>query len=90
MDRKIGGVIVRKVAIENNLQDVKDYLKDKGYSVESLEDKRQDLDTFDAIVVTGQNSNFLGIEDSSTKKSIISADGRTPSEIHNEIERRMI
>lgn len=77
-----------RVAIEEPLQNVKSYLEEKGYFVEDLDRKRNQLDSYDAIVVTGQDSNFLGIQDSSTTKSVISAKGRTPVEIYNEIEKR--
>lgn len=79
-----------KVAIEEPLQNVKNYLEEKGYFVEDLDRKKNQLDLYDAIVVTGQDSNFLGVQDSVTHKSVITARGRTPQEIYDEIEKRIM
>lgn len=76
-----------KIAIEPNLTNVKDYLNEKGYSVESVRfgDSSKNLQDYDAIVVTGQNSNFLGYEDTGTKAVVIKADGLTPEQVENEL-----
>ncbi len=80
---------MRRVAIEDSLQSVRDYLKGQGLTVESLESNRQNLNSFDALVVSGQNSNFLGMQDTSTNGSVISAKGLTPQDIYNQIENKM-
>lgn len=80
-----------KIAIEPKLTPVKEYLTKKGYQVESinLSDKpSKNLESYDAIVVTGLNSNTLGIQDTETKAVVINADGLTPEEVAKELERR--
>ncbi len=76
-----------KVAIELGLTNVKSYLNEKGYSVEDINfgDVSKDLQNYDAIVVTGQNSNFLGYEETQTKAVVIKADGLTPEQVENEL-----
>ncbi len=77
----------RKIAVEHSLTDVRNYLVKKGFEVESL-DNRGNLDGFDAIVVTGQDSNTLGIEDTKTKTPIIKARGLSAEEVYDQIENR--
>jgi hypothetical protein len=76
-----------KIAIEPALTDVKDYLTGKGYEVECLNsNERFDLNTYDAIVVTGLNTNLLGINDTETKAIVVNADGLTPPEVEKQID----
>ncbi|MDD3225581.1 MAG: YkuS family protein [Clostridium sp.] len=76
-----------KIAIESNLGHVKDYLQDKDCEVSTLKDYDINLNDFDAIVVTGQNDNLMGIEDTLTNTVVIDASGMTPQEIYHEIQR---
>ncbi|MCT4562731.1 MAG: YkuS family protein [Maledivibacter sp.] len=80
---------MKRVAVERSLSNVKSYLKEQGYSVESLENNKDKINSFDAIVVSGQNSNFLGMHDTSTKASVIYAQGLTPEDVHRQLEKRM-
>lgn len=80
---------MKKIAVEPALQNVRNYLEENGYRTETLEPGNKNLDEYDAIVVTGMDTNFLGMQDSQTKKSVISAQGRTPEEILKEIKSRM-
>lgn len=80
---------MKRVAVENSLTNVKSYLERQGYTVESLENNKNNLKSFDAIIVSGQNSNFLGMHDTTTKGSVISAKGLSPEDIHREIQNRM-
>ena len=78
-----------KIAVEQDLSPVKDYLSGKGYDVECIDFNEQssaNLQGFDAIVVTGQNSNFLGVNDTQTDAPVINADGLTSEEVAGRIE----
>ena len=77
-----------KIGIEHNLTPVKDYLSGKGYNVECInfDEQSTKLQSYDAIVVTGQNSNFLGVHDTKTCAVVINADGLTPEEVAKELE----
>ncbi len=77
-----------KIAVEDTLTGVKDYLEKKGWDVTSLQ-KTGNLDAFDAIVVTGQDSNTLGIEKTQTKTPIITARGQSAEQVYDEIRRRL-
>lgn len=75
----------RKVAVESSLSNVSNYLKSKGYDVYNLT-SQNNMNNYDAIVVTGQDKNFLGMEDTSTKSVVIDARGKTPEEICNTLD----
>lgn len=80
---------MKRVAVERSLSNVKSYLKEKGYTVESLENSKDKINSFDAVVVSGQNSNFLGMHDTATKGRVVYADGLTPEDVHRELENTM-
>lgn len=78
-----------KIAVEQNLTPVKDYLTGKGYNVECInfnEQSPENLRKYDAIVVSGLNSNFLGFHDTKSSASVINADGLTPEDVARELE----
>ncbi len=85
-----GGAIMKKIAVERSLQNVKDYLSENGYQVVALEEEKDYLNSFDAVIVSGQESHFLGMQDNWTHKSVISAKGRTVEEIKNELDQRLM
>jgi len=81
----------KRIAVQNQLFNVKKYLKIKGYDVLEIEDKEllnsKKLDQYDAVVISGINKDMLGIEDTSTKAPVIDATGMTPAEIENNLKR---
>jgi len=80
---------MKKVAIEKPLSNVRRYLESRDCSVELLDSNNKESETalneFDAIVVTGADSNFMGMEDVFTTTKVINAHGKTEDEIYNEI-----
>jgi 5,10-methylene-tetrahydrofolate dehydrogenase/methenyl tetrahydrofolate cyclohydrolase len=86
-----GGADMNKVGIEKPLSNVKRYLESRDCTVEVLEDgskeSRSNLNQFDAIVVSGADSNFMGMEDIMTTAKVINAEGKTEDEIYSEVLR---
>lgn len=83
-----------RIAIEPNLTPIKDYLTDKGYQVESINlnketAKAAEMNKYDAYVVTGLNSNFMGIENTNTKAVVIKVEGMTPEQVYHELQMRL-
>jgi hypothetical protein len=77
-----------KIAIEPALTNVKNYLSGEGYTVESMNiGGSVNLNGYDAVVVTGLNKNLAGIHDTDTKAIVINADGLTPQEVAQELDR---
>ncbi len=78
----------RKIAVEDGLRNISDYLKDEGYDVCSLKSEKN-LNDCDAIIVSGQDDNFIGMSDTTTKTMVIDASGKTVEEVHNQINRNL-
>jgi galactitol-specific phosphotransferase system IIB component len=77
-----------KIAIEPTLSNVKSYLSEIGYTVESMNVNGTDnLTGYDAIVVTSLSKNLAGINDTNTKAAVINADGLTPQEVASQLDR---
>jgi galactitol-specific phosphotransferase system IIB component len=82
-----------KIGIEKSLTNVKEYLEQNNVEAvvmsEEKKDSKRALKKYDAIVVSGLDSNFLGMQDTMTKTPVISADGKTVEEVYNEIKNRL-
>jgi len=79
-----------KIAVQRDLTPVQEYLEERGYEVETIDFDaftRAQSEEYDAIVLTGINKNFLGMEDTATDVPVIDASGMTPEEIYEQIER---
>lgn len=86
---KRGDEMKGKIAVEQNLTPVKDYLTGKGYEVDCIrisDENTAKLAKYDAIVVNGLSNNMLGVQDTMTSAVVINASGMTPEEIGKEIE----
>lgn len=75
-----------KVAIEDNLVPVKEYFSEQGCEVKSLKENFRDCD---AVVVSGQDVNFMGIEDIQTDAPVIDARGLRPEEVYSIVKERL-
>jgi len=59
----------KTIAVEENLTSIGYYLMEKGYKVESIKFGSEfgaDINKYDALVVTGMNKDFLGMQDTVT------------------------
>lgn len=74
----------KKILVEDSLTDVYDFLSEKGFKVGHL--NSNNMKSYDAIVVTGMDSNIMGIENTKTDKPIINADGKTSHEIYDQLK----
>ncbi len=76
-----------KIGIEDTLGPVKDYFCQRGCEVTSL--GKADLRNCDAIVVSGEDVNFMGIQDMQTDAPVIDARGLKPEEVYNVVQERL-
>lgn len=76
----------RVVAVEGNLSPFKEFLAAQGCRVMELDSARSNR--VDAIVVSGSDQNLMGMEDILIKAPVISARGRTPEDVWNEIQKK--
>ncbi len=78
----------RKIAVENGLTPVMEYLSEKGYKVDGIDlgsEYKKDIDKYDAIVVTGMDKDFLGVQDVVSKIPVIDARGLSAEQVYKRI-----
>ena len=79
-----------RIGVEESLTDVQQALTEQGYDVSQLRHTADAANVdFDFCIVTGLDTNVMGIQDTTTKASIIEANGLTADEIVNEIKNRL-
>lgn len=82
---------MKNIGIEKGLTSIKDYLNQHGYMASEIDFTQKNDTNFiknlDAIVLTGIDDNFLGIQDISVDVPVIDATGLVPEDIVNLIER---
>jgi Uncharacterised protein family (UPF0180). len=83
---------MRKIAVQEGLDRISEYLAEKGYQVEKIGfdvvSQVKDKD-YDAVILSGINNNFLGFHDSITRAPVIIASGMTEEMIYRELEKRI-
>ena len=88
-----GGAAMKNIGIQKELSTIRDYLKNNGYNVYEVDTTNITSDitlkSFDAVVVSGANDNLMGIDDTSTKMPVINADGLTPTDIEDQLNRAL-
>ncbi len=74
----------KKIAVESQLSNVRDYLTNQGYDVVEFQHNRElpgNLKNAAAIVTTGLDENLLGMHNIVTNAVVIEASGLSPEEI---------
>jgi hypothetical protein len=79
---------MKKVGVEESLTNVQQALREKGYDVVELK-QESDAKGCECCVVTGLDSNVMGMQDTSTKGSVIDANGMSADEVCQEVEERL-
>lgn len=83
---------MRKIAVQEGLDRVSDYLAEKGYHVEMIgfnaATQVEDKD-YDAVILSGMNDNFMGFHDTVTRAPVIIATGMTEEMIYQQLEKRL-
>lgn len=77
-----------KIGVEQSLTDVQQALQEKGFEVIQLKQEK-DANGCDCCVVTGQDSNVMGIANTVIKGPVIEASGLTAEQICQEVENRI-
>lgn len=77
-----------RIGVEQSLTDIQQALRDKGYDVVELK-QEADAQNCDCCVVTGLNSDVMGIADTSTKASVIAANGMSADEVCQQVANRV-
>ncbi|MBM7655085.1 YkuS family protein [Neobacillus cucumis] len=77
-----------KVGVEQSLTNIQQVLREKGYDVVELK-QESDAQNCDCCVVTGLDSNVMGMSDTITKGSVIDANGMSADEVCRQVESRL-
>ncbi|HEY9576663.1 MAG TPA: YkuS family protein [Pseudobacillus sp.] len=80
--------MTKRIAVEQSLTNVTQALQAKGYDVVDLK-SAEDLKNCSACVVTGIDSNVMGIHDTLTEAPVIEANGLSADEVCQKIEERI-
>lgn len=79
----------QKVAIEKDLQDVKEYFEHKNFQVDLFQDYELKnighVSAYDAIIISGNGAHYGGGKNAYGKTPVIEAKGLTPDAIYNRI-----
>lgn len=76
------------VGVEQSLTNIQQALREKGYDVVELK-QESDAQNCDCCVVTGLDSNVMGMQDTFTKGSVIDANGMSADEVCQQVESRL-
>lgn len=76
-------MLIKRVAVEQELSDLRLMLTQRGYEVVNPGDARQ----VDALIITGMDRNVMGMQDINVESMVIDASGQTPEEIFKKLER---
>ncbi|GEA14773.1 MAG: hypothetical protein PWR22_2158 [Moorella sp. (in: firmicutes)] len=82
----------RRVAVEKDLSAIGDHLAENGLEVERVEMTDltpSRLQGYGAVVISGQTTNFMGMEDIKAKVPVIEAAGKTADEITAMVKERL-
>ncbi|WP_102347099.1 YkuS family protein [Bacillus sp. Marseille-P3661] len=80
--------MAKRVGVEQSLSDVQAALQEKGYDVVQLKNEN-DANGCDCCVVTGLDSNVMGIANTVIEGPVIEANGLTADQICQEVESRI-
>ncbi|WP_099188175.1 YkuS family protein [Tepidibacter mesophilus] len=82
---------MKNIAVERTMSFVKNDLKREGYQIDIIDTNEKNnpnyLNNFDALLVSGSKSNFIGIETSLTKIPVIKASGKSIEDIKVELNK---
>lgn len=86
-----GEYTMQKIAIDEKLSPIEDFLKRKGYDTQCINMNSENVknQNYDAFIVSGGDENILGIQDTVSKAPVINAAGLTPEQIDQKIKQKL-
>jgi hypothetical protein len=79
----------KKVAVEKNLQDVKEYFENNDFQVDSFADYEfltiGHVSPYDAIIISGTSQNYGGMGKPYDNVPVINSKGMTPKDVFNKL-----
>ncbi|RDU36507.1 hypothetical protein DRW41_13335 [Neobacillus piezotolerans] len=77
-----------KIGVEQSLGNVQQALRERGYDVVELKQESDAADC-ECCVITGLDSNIMGMQDTVTKAPVIEANGLSADEVCSLVENRL-
>ncbi|SMO49272.1 Uncharacterised protein family (UPF0180) [Melghirimyces algeriensis] len=74
-----------RVAVEEGLTNVSQYLESQGCQVENLD--RTQLQNCDCCIISGGDKDMMGMQDTFGEIQVINAEGMTPEEVYQMVQR---
>lgn len=82
---------MKRIGIEEGLSNIANYLKEEGYSVETLgsdiNSSASKCKNLDAIITSDHNTDIMGISDTCSKIPIINANGLNEKEVEDMLKK---
>lgn len=82
----------KRVAVERTISAIGDHLTEQGFEVEQVDMDNLtvgQLKDYGALVISGQDSNIMGMENIIAGVPVIQAEGRTPAEIAEMVRQKL-
>ncbi|TCN24923.1 YkuS family protein [Mesobacillus foraminis] len=76
-----------RVGVEQSLTNISEALREKGYDVVDLK-QENDAQGCDCCIISGIDSNIMGMQDTVTQGSVIEANGLSADEVCRQVEQR--
>lgn len=77
-----------KIGVEHSLTNISEALRGKGYDVVELK-QETDAKECDCCVVTGIDSNVMGMQDTQVQGSVIEANGLSADEVCQQVDQKL-
>lgn len=82
----------KRIAVENTLGNVRDYLTEKGFEVVQLDPHTQtgiEMKNCDALVIAGTDENLMDMANIKSEAPVIDARGMSEEQILNRLEQTL-
>ncbi|GAE94342.1 hypothetical protein JCM21714_3490 [Gracilibacillus boraciitolerans JCM 21714] len=77
-----------RIGVEESLTDVQQMLQEAGHEVITLR-QEQDASNCDCCVISGQDKDMMGMQNTAIQGSVINAHGLSANDINQEIQQRL-
>jgi precorrin-3B methylase len=76
---------MKTVAVEQGLENVKQYLEQQGCQVVDVPDANANAQGATVMVVSGGDKNFMGMQDIVVDVPMVSAEGLSPEQVYERV-----
>lgn len=83
-----GGQTMARIGVEESLTDVQQQLQADGHEVITLR-QEEDANGCDCCIISGQDQNVMGMQNTAIQGSVISAQGHSANDISQEVQQKL-